>query len=47
MAVLILGLVLFLGPHSLKMAVPQGRRALIVIKVPEASSFPNQEFQPK
>jgi uncharacterized membrane protein len=29
MAVLILGLVLFLGPHSLKMAVPQGRRALI------------------
>lgn len=29
MAVLILGLVLFLGPHSLKMAVPQGRKALI------------------
>ena len=29
MAVLILGLVLFLGPHSLRMAVPQGRRLLI------------------
>jgi len=29
MAALILGLVLFLGPHSLKMALPQWRRALI------------------
>jgi uncharacterized membrane protein len=29
MAVLILGLVLFLAPHSLKMALPQGRKALI------------------
>src|ERR1700722_6960780 len=29
MAVLILGLVFFLGPHSLKMALPQGRRALV------------------
>src|ERR1700730_3956461 len=29
MAVLILGLVLFLAPHSLKMALPQGRMALI------------------
>src|SRR5258708_1554995 len=29
MAVLVLGLVLFLGPHSLKMALPKGRQALI------------------